>query len=75
VIAPLGGFENVAAEWTPRVYFIRNTAGLTSTGAYVMNTQFTCTEELGQPVYFRDEDWKSDSLPRLDPLLQLPAGN
>jgi hypothetical protein len=52
LIIHLGGFENVNGEWTPRIYFIRNTTALTPTGAYVLGTKFDCSEELSSPAYF-----------------------
>jgi hypothetical protein len=52
MILHLGGFEDVRGEWTPRIYFIHNTGGLTPSGAYVVGKQFVCSEELSQPTYF-----------------------
>jgi hypothetical protein len=52
LIIHLAGFEQKAGEWTPRIYFIRNTTALTPTGAYVVGTRFDCSEELSQPTYF-----------------------
>jgi hypothetical protein len=52
LIIHLGGFELVGGEWTPRIYFIRNTTSLTPQGAYVLGKQFDCSEELSQPPYF-----------------------
>lgn len=51
-ILHLGGFEQVGGEWTPRVYFIRNTTALNTDGSYEVGDHFDCTEELSQPTYF-----------------------
>jgi hypothetical protein len=52
LIIHLGGFDLVGGEWTPRIYFIRNTTALTPEGAYVFGQHFDCTEELASPTYF-----------------------
>ncbi len=51
-ILHLGGFEQVDGEWTPRVYFIRNTTALNPDGSYEVGEGFDCSEELAQEVYF-----------------------
>lgn len=51
-ILHLGSFENVDGEWTPRVYFIRNTLALRPDGSYEVGPRFECSEELRQPGYF-----------------------
>jgi hypothetical protein len=48
LILHLGGFELVAGEWTPRIYFVHNTAGLRANGTYYRDSRFGCTEELGK---------------------------
>jgi hypothetical protein len=48
----LGGFEDVAGIWTPRVFFIRNTTALNEDGTYEVGPRFECSEELGQPHYY-----------------------
>jgi hypothetical protein len=58
LIVHLGGFEQIGGEWTPRIYFIHNTSGLTPTGAYVLGSHFTCSEELSQPNYFGGQTGK-----------------
>lgn len=52
LILHLGGFEQVDGDWTPRVYFVRNTTALNERGAYVIGSGFDCSEELGRDVYF-----------------------
>jgi len=52
LVLHLGGFELVDGTWTPRVWFLHNTAGLTETGAYLLGEEFVHREELGQPEYF-----------------------
>lgn len=47
----LGGFELVNGEWTPRIWFIHNTAGLTAAGP-ILAQAFVRSEEIAQPVYF-----------------------
>lgn len=51
-ILHLGGFERVGGEWTPRVYFIRNTVALHEDGTYECGEAFDCSEELSQEAYF-----------------------
>jgi hypothetical protein len=51
LIIHLGGFENVAGEWTPRIWFVRNTTDLSSAG-YTLGGQFDRSEEIAQPTYF-----------------------
>lgn len=46
-----GGFEMQAGEWTPRIWFIHNAAGLTPQGPIVAQ-KFTRSEEIAQPGYF-----------------------
>jgi len=48
LILHLGGFEDVASEWTPRIWFIRNTTDLTASGGYVQGHQFDRSEEIAQ---------------------------
>lgn len=52
LIIHLGGFEEVKGEWTPVVWFIRNTTGLKPTGEYVLGQLFECSEEISDPRYF-----------------------
>jgi hypothetical protein len=52
LILHLGGFESVAGEWAPRVYFIRNTLSITESGTYVRGSCFDCSEELSSDTYF-----------------------
>jgi hypothetical protein len=47
----LGGFEQVNGEWTPRIWFIRNTTALTPTGP-ILGQSFVRSEEIAQPGYF-----------------------
>lgn len=51
LILHLGGFEDVAGEWTPRIWFIRNTTDLSAAG-YTQGQQFSASEEIAQPTYF-----------------------
>jgi hypothetical protein len=51
LLVHLGGFEEVAAEWTPRIWFIRNTTDLTHYGPN-LGTEFVASEEIAQPTYF-----------------------
>lgn len=51
-ILHLGGFEMVEGQWTPRVYFLRNTTELTPEGAYLTGDSYTCSEELSHESYF-----------------------
>jgi hypothetical protein len=52
LILHLGGFEKWGDEWTPQVWFIHNTAGLTENGAYIAGHEFVFSEELAKPTYF-----------------------
>jgi hypothetical protein len=53
LIIHLGGFENVNGEWTPRIHYIHDTAGLDANdGSYIPGTTFVRSEEIAQPVYF-----------------------
>jgi hypothetical protein len=52
LILHLGGFEEVTGEWTPRIWFIHDTAGLRQDGSYIPGSTFTRSEEISQPVYF-----------------------
>ena len=52
LIIHLGGFEKVKGEWTPVVWFIRNTTELKPTGEYVLGQSFECSEEISDPRYF-----------------------
>jgi hypothetical protein len=58
-IVHLGGFEQVAGEWTPRVYFVRNTTELHPDGRYDFTDHFVCSEELAQPTYFGEKSGKA----------------
>ena len=52
MIVHLGGFEIVEGQATPRIFFIRNTIGLTPGGAYVIGNKFDCSDEVIDPQYF-----------------------
>lgn len=52
LIIHLAGFELIAGEWSPRIWFIRNTTALTPTGEYVLGQAFECSEEISRPEYF-----------------------
>jgi hypothetical protein len=53
MILHLGGFELLEREWTPRVFYIRNTArDLPPEGTYTVTDHFDCSEELGRPEYY-----------------------
>lgn len=53
LILHLGGFEEVRGDWTPRIWFIHDTAGLDPVdGSYIAGTSFIASEEIAQPVYF-----------------------
>jgi hypothetical protein len=52
LILHLGGFEQVAGDWTPRIWFIHDTQGLDTDGSYIPGTTFTRSEEIAQPHYF-----------------------
>ncbi len=53
LILHLGGFEEVASDWTPRIWFIHDTAGLDDQdGSYIPGTTFTASEEIARPLYF-----------------------
>jgi hypothetical protein len=54
-ILHLGGFEQMDGEWTPRVYFIRNTTALNLDGSYECGDHFDCSEELATDTYFGDK--------------------
>jgi hypothetical protein len=47
----LGGFEEAAGEWTPRIWFVRNTTQLTPQGP-ILGPRFERSEEIAQPTYF-----------------------
>jgi len=52
-IMHLGGFEQIEGEWTPRVYYVRNTArDIPPDGVYQLANAFACSEELGRPEYY-----------------------
>ncbi|HZO97084.1 MAG TPA: hypothetical protein VFB42_06905 [Gaiellaceae bacterium] len=51
-ILHLAGFEMDSGEWTPRIWFIRNSTAITPQGAYVQGAAFDASEEVAQPVYF-----------------------
>lgn len=51
LILHLGGFEEGNGEWTPRIWFIRNTTDLSPAG-YTLGTRFDRSEEIAQPTYF-----------------------
>ncbi len=50
-IVHLAAFEKIDDQWTPRIYFIRNTGELYPNGAYEVVDKFSCSEELGT-AYF-----------------------
>lgn len=52
LVIHVGGFESVGGEWTPRIWFVRNTTALSPTGGYVLGTQFDSSDEIPQPTYF-----------------------
>jgi hypothetical protein len=52
LVIHLGGFEKWGDEWTPQVWYIHNSAGLTDDGAYLLGVGFVFSEELGKPGYF-----------------------
>src|SRR5687768_11029716 len=53
LVIHLGGFVEIDGEWTPRVYFVHNTDGLTDEGEYILGTEFQpASEELTKPEYF-----------------------
>jgi hypothetical protein len=52
MIVHLGGFEQLAGEWTPRVHYIRNTTALHEDGRYEVGVGFDWSEELGREVYY-----------------------
>jgi hypothetical protein len=52
LILHLCGFEMETGEAKPRIYFIRNTTALTTTGNYVVGNQFDCSDEIIDPKYF-----------------------
>jgi hypothetical protein len=52
MVLHLGGFEMDNGQWRPKIYFIRNTTGLTPKGGYIMGTKFDCSEEISDPKYF-----------------------
>lgn len=51
LIIHLGGFELDQGEWTPRIWFIHNTAGLDASGP-LPGTHFVWSDEIPQPGYF-----------------------
>jgi hypothetical protein len=51
LIIHLGGFELAGGEWTPRIWFIHNTAGLNDYGP-IPGTKFVWSDEIRQPAYF-----------------------
>jgi len=51
MILHLGGFENVAGESTPRIWFVCNSDKLLPTGP-TLGTSFVTSEEIAQPAYF-----------------------
>lgn len=55
LILHLGGFEDVNGEWTPRIWFIHDTAGLRNDGSYIPGSKFTRSEEIAKPGYFGND--------------------
>lgn len=51
MVLHLAGFEDVAGQWTPRIWFIRNTTALSPEG-YELGNRFERSEEIAQPDYF-----------------------
>jgi hypothetical protein len=51
LIIHLGGFELEGGEWTPRIWFIHNTAGLDASGP-LPGTQFQWSDEIPKDGYF-----------------------
>jgi hypothetical protein len=51
LIIHIAGFEKIGGEWTPVVWFLRNTR-MDSNGDYVPHTSFECSEEISDAKYF-----------------------
>lgn len=66
LVIHLGGFELEAGEWTPRIWFVHNSAGLDATGP-LPGTQFVWSDEIPQPSYF---DGMTGNQIRADPRVQ-----
>ena len=54
MIVHLGGFENVAGDWTPRIWCIRNTTDMSPAG-YSLEAQFGRSDEIAQPAFFEGQ--------------------
>jgi len=52
LVVHLGGFEKIRGQWTPVVWFIRNTTGLKPSGEYILGKSFLSSEEISDPKYF-----------------------
>jgi hypothetical protein len=52
LVVHLGGFERVDGDWTPRIWYVHNSAGLTDEGAYLLGDKFNASEEIAKPDYF-----------------------
>jgi hypothetical protein len=53
LIVHLGGFEREEGEWSPRIWFIHNTAGLDDYGP-ILGTRFVWSNEIPREPYFPD---------------------
>ncbi len=54
LLVHLAGFEYVGDFWRPEIWFVRNTAGLSSLGEYLPDTHFACSEEVSRADRFGD---------------------
>ena len=51
-ILHLAGFEQVNKEWTPRIFFLRNTVAIKGDGTYEIGNGYDLSEEIADPKYF-----------------------
>lgn len=52
LIIHLAGFEKIRNEWTPVIWFIRNTTALTPDGQYVLGATVEISEEISDDRYY-----------------------